>query len=58
MVSHGSGGSETMMTVITTNATSATTPSRLSLFGGLMSIAAASQLSRAGQKPSARLFEH
>src|SRR5258706_563158 len=34
MVCHGSGGSETMMTVITTNASSATTPSRISLAGG------------------------
>src|SRR5258708_13873245 len=34
-VCHGSGGSKTMMTVITAaNATSATTPSRISLRGG------------------------
>src|SRR5713226_7438882 len=34
-VCHGSGGSKTMMTVITTaNATSATTPSKISLRGG------------------------
>src|SRR6266852_7839359 len=34
IVSHGSGGSETMVTVNTANATSATTPSRISLAGG------------------------
>src|SRR5215471_10163736 len=33
-VSHGSGGSETMMIVITANAISATTPSMISLRGG------------------------
>src|SRR6266853_4751528 len=34
IVCHGFGGSETMMTVIAANATSATTPSMISLRGG------------------------
>src|SRR6266436_2083455 len=34
IVTHGSGGSETMATVNAANATSATTPSRISLPGG------------------------